>query len=237
MFKTAKLSLTMLFISFSVSAQNPAENAIKRIFSATDSQIATFAFLENYNGFEIPTPSGFTVESSKNSSETANPYLYLPITVKAVYEYEYTSSEFQGSKKVVVEYNGYSEKDSLTYASITYYNKNGQRTYDYTIKIANNGIVVSDTILAGPRIEIPFPLFKGKEWTENADKNRVSTFSAKTSVPAGNFENCLKIVTKIGGGDAGVAERYYAANIGLVLESVNAEDKQEALKLVSFFKK
>ncbi len=237
MLKAAKLLSITVSLAFSVSAQDFAENAIRKTFSATDGQMAPFISLENYKGFEIPSPAGFSADPSKNSSETADPYLYLPISVKAVYEYEYTSSEFQGAKKVVVEYKGYSEKDSLTAASITYYNRNGQKTYDFTIKIANNGLIVSDTILAGARVEIPFPLFKGKEWTENADKNRVSTFSAKASVPAGSFENCLKIITKIGGGDAGVAERYYAPNVGLVLESVNAEDKQETLKLVSFSKK
>lgn len=237
MLKAAKLSLVIVSLAGYISAQDFAEKAIKKTFSATDGQMAPFISLENYKGFEIPSPSGFSVEQNKNSSETADPYVYLPISVKAVYEYEYTSSEFQGSKKVIVEYKGYSEKDSLTSASITYYNRNGQKTSDFTLKISNNGILASDTILAGARIEIPFPLFKGKEWTENSDKNRVSTFSAKASVPAGNFENCLKIITKIGGGDAGIAERYYAQNVGMVLENISAEDKQETLKLVSFKKK
>jgi len=224
MLKTAKLFLTLSFLNLNISAQDLASKAIEKAFSVTDRQIMSVG---DYKGFEIPSPVGFSVEVSKNSSQTADPYLYLPISIKGVYEYEFTSSEFQGAKKVIVEYKGYSEKDSMAIASITYFNKNGKKTYDFTLKIAQNGIVASDTILAGARVEIPFPLFKGKEWTENSDKNRVSTFSAKVSVPAGTFDNCLKITTKIGGGDAGFSERYYAPGKGLVMETVNAEDKQE----------
>ncbi|GAB4033793.1 MAG: hypothetical protein Fur0012_13800 [Elusimicrobiota bacterium] len=231
MLKTAKLLLIVFALSSGLSAQGLADRAIEKAFSATDSQIISVG---NYKGFEVPSPTGFSVDATKSSSETADPYLYLPISIKGVYEYEFTSSEFQGTKKVVVEFKGYSEKDSMASASITYFNKNSQKSNDFTLKIADNGIISSDTVLAGARIEIPFPLFKGKEWTENSDKNRVSTFSAKISVPAGNFENCLKITTRIGGGDAGVAERYYAPNLGLVMETVNAEDKQETLRLVSF---
>ena len=229
-------SLSIIILS-SVSAFAQAAVVIPDAFLTSDAQFSgdvgqAAAELER---FDVPAPVNPFVEPGKDSSETADPYVYLPIQVRMVYEYEYTSSEFLGSKRVTVEYKGYSEKDSLTNASITYYNKNGVKNYEFQIKVNPNGLSVSDTILAGvARIEIPFPLFKGKEWTENSDKNRVSTFSAKTSLPAGNFAGCLRITTKLGGGDAGSAERIYAPGIGLVSETITAEDKQESLKLISF---
>jgi hypothetical protein len=44
----------------------------------------------------------------------------------------------------------------------------------------------------------------------------------------------MKVTTKIGGGDAGSAERYYAPGIGLVYEEVRGEDVQETIKLISW---
>jgi len=53
-------------------------------------------------------------------------------------------------------------------------------------------------------------------------------------VPAGAYNGCLKITTRLSGGDAGSAERYYAPGVGLVYERINSEDRQETLKLTSY---
>jgi len=233
--KVAKLLILILAVN-PVFSQD-IEVKLKDVFSLTDSQIKPFLdeAVKNSKAFSVPEPVPY-YETNKNSSETQDPYLYLPIFTKAIYEYEFTSSEFSGTKKVVVEYKDYSEKDSQASATIYFYNKKEVKTFDLNIKIKNNGLFVTGSILEGARTEIPIPLFKGKEWSENSNKNRVSSFSARIQTPAGNFENCLKIVTAIAGGDAGNAERYYAPNIGLIYEKISAEDKQELIRLVSYKK-
>jgi len=233
----AKLSIILSITAGSAFSQISAPE-IKNFFNTSDIQLNDVfnQGLKISEKFEIPIPSLPYLDTSKNSSESLDPYNYLPIFNRVVYEYEYTSSEFIGNKKVVVEFKGYSEKDSLTNVTITYYNKKGTKIVDYTIKISPSGLISSDSILGGSRIELPIPLFKDKQWTENSNNNRITSINAKVQTQAGTFLNCLKVYTRIGGGDAGSAERYYAPGIGLVMENVNAEDKQESIKLVSFKK-
>lgn len=178
---------------------------------------------------ELPLPQ-FRTET-RNSSEVHDPYIYLPIFKKVRYEYSYQSTNFSGSKKIVVEYLEYSEKDSLVKARITYYNKKNTKTIDYSLKITDKGIYATDSILGGERLEIPIPLFKDKRWTENGNENRVIGFSSKIEVPYGNFDNCLKILTNIKGAEIGKRERYYAPNIGLVKEVIKFEDKTDIIEL------
>lgn len=185
--------------------------------------------------FEISTPN--PVKDNffmKTSSETQDPYLYLPIFRKIRYEYSYQSTNFVGKRKIVVEFKGYSDKEFQTKVTLTYFNKKDIKTIEYVLKITEKGILATDSILGGQRIEIPIPLFKDKRWTENDKENRVIGFSSKVETPYGVFQNCLKILTNIKGAEIGKRERYYAPNIGLVKEIIKFEDKTDIIELEKF---
>ncbi|MGC9070001.1 MAG: hypothetical protein ACP5IO_01655 [Elusimicrobiales bacterium] len=181
---------------------------------------------------ELPTPKPQIL--NKNSTQTHNPYLYLPIFKKIRYEYSYTSTNFIGTKKIEVEFVEYSTKDSLTTATITYYNKNNVKKVNYQLKITDKGIFATDSIIGDQRIEIPIPLFKDRRWSENGNENRVIGFSSKVKTPYGSFDSCLKILTSIKGSEIGKNERYYAPNVGLVKEVFKSEERVDTIELVKF---
>lgn len=184
---------------------------------------------------EIQNPKpAIDIPLSRTSSETQNPYLYLPIFKKMRYEYSYQSTNFVGKRKIVVEYKEYSEKEFQTKVTLTYFNKKDTKTIEYFLKITEKGILATDSILGGERLEIPIPLFKDKRWTENDKENRVIGFSSKAETPYGTLQNCLKILTNIKGAEVGKRERYYAPNIGLVKEIIKFEDKTDIIELERF---
>lgn len=174
------------------------------------------------------------IDSSKNSTETADPFLYYPILKKMTYEYSLESTEFVGKKKVIVKFLNYSEKDSLMSGTITYFNKKSLKTVDFTVRINEQGLYNSKPVIGEPRIEIPIPLFKDKRWTENGNKNRVIGFSSAVTTPAGEFK-CMKILTKIFDGDTGKIERFYAPGIGLIKEVRKSEEKSYILTLITYY--
>ncbi len=182
------------------------------------------------NKFELPTPQIQLI--NKNSTETYDPYIYLPIFKKIKYEYSYKSTNFIGEKKIEVEFVEYSEKELLTKATITYYNKKDVKRKDFEFRVSEKGIIATDSIIGGKRIEIPIPLFKDKRWTENGNENRVIGFSSKVETPYGSFNNCLKILTNIKGNEVGKRERYYAPGIGLVKEILKVEERVDIIELV-----
>ncbi|MCX7641952.1 MAG: hypothetical protein N2Z20_04890 [Elusimicrobiales bacterium] len=219
---------------------------MKKLIIVIVSSVGMILNAENYYNFsydinikklevDVKIPS-FKIDSNtiKNSSEIHEPYLYLPIFKKLRYEYSYESTNFVGKKKIVVEFTGYSEKDSLATAKIVYYNKKDTKAIEFSLKITEKGILATDSILGGERIEIPIPLFKDKRWTENDKENRVIGFSSKAETPYGNFTNCLKILTNIKGNEIGKRERYYAPNIGLVKEIIKFEEKTDIIELEKF---
>lgn len=159
---------------------------------------------------------------------------YFPIKKNIKLEYEYTSSEFLGKKRVIIEISEYSEKDNSAKAKMIIFKGNRYESTDYNIYITESGILATDSILDGKRTEIAFPVKLGKVWTEGRNKNRISSLNAKITVPAGELTNCIKIITKIADGDAGSAVRYYAPGIGLVYEEVKGEDVQETIKLLNW---
>ncbi|MBI4656332.1 MAG: hypothetical protein HY746_06250 [Elusimicrobia bacterium] len=181
----------------------------------------------------VELPSGLT-EETKDAANSPSPLSYFPMEKKMRYEYEYTSSEFLGTKRVVVEFVEYSEKDYTTTVKVTVIRGSKIQSGTFFIQLTEKGLHSSDSILAGKRTEIPFPLYRGKTWEEGSNTYRITSLNAKTAVPAGSFENCLKITAKIGDGDAGTASRYYASGTGLVYEEILGEDVQEKIQLVSY---
>jgi len=182
---------------------------------------------------KLPVPD-YVIES-RSSSQIVDHFKYLPVFDKGTYEYEYESTSFTGKRKIVMEFLGYSEKDSSTLVSLTYYNKKDTKTFNYTIKITQRGIIFNDIITGEERTEIPIPLFKDKRWSENGNENRVIGFSSKVETPYGKYDNCLKILTSLK--ENGKMERFYAEGIGLVMEKIKTEDKTDILTLVRYIKK
>ncbi|MEF3281046.1 MAG: hypothetical protein K6357_08810 [Elusimicrobiota bacterium] len=175
--------------------------------------------------------------AAKNASEVVDHFKYFPIFKKIRYEYEYESTDFTGKKKIIVEFNGYSEKDSVTTAIVTYYNKKDIKTIEFPIRLLEKGIYSRDIILGIERFEIPIPLFKDKRWSENGNENRVIGFSSRVQTSNNVYENCLKILTHLKSSEFNKIERYYAPGIGLVKEVIKSEDKTDIITLVNFLEK
>ncbi|OGR41848.1 MAG: hypothetical protein A2X35_11085 [Elusimicrobia bacterium GWA2_61_42] len=230
-FANSVLFLSLTLAPLCAAAQTgPLENVLAR----TDSALAE-AFLkasQTMPPFTVPPPVSISGDNRASDTPAAD---YLPLNQRAVYEYEYTSSEFTGVKTVRVEYLEYSQAErSVKVNMIIFAARSKPRVSNFVVTAGPAGIRSSDSPLSGPRLEIPFPLAYNQVWNEGSDRNRVAALNAKAAVPAGTFDGCLKITTKLGGGDSGAAERYYAPGVGLVYEQIISEDRQEAIRLTSY---
>lgn len=183
-----------------------------------------------------PEMPGKTLESTPEAIAFAS--AYFPMNKGMKLKYEYTSSEFDDTKIVVIEILEVSARNEEVYAKVRMTPNLGGRTASrfYTITRNSKGIFSGETIIMGPRKEFPIPLKVGRRWTEGSNLNRVSSLKSKVkiSVPAGNFTGCLRIVTKIDGGDGGSAVRFYYPGVGLVYEEYMGEERQDTVKLLSF---
>lgn len=179
------------------------------------------------DSFSIPEPLILRPETKDSATE------FFPMRKNRIYEYEHTSSEFLGTRKLTIEYLDYSEKEGFLTARLTAHNRTTPWVEDYSVQFKSDGLHSTSSPLGGPRVEIPLPLYQNRSWTEGQLYNRVTSLKYRTTVPAGTFEGCVKILSKIGGGDAGSAYRVYAPGVGLVEEALSAEDRQDHIRLVS----
>ena len=228
---TSAVFISLILAPLGVFAQ---AGAIENVLARTDSALAA-DFLKAAAGmqpFTVPPPVSISPDQGRASDTPAADY--LPLNKRSVYEYEYTSSEFTGVKTIRLEYTGYSQTEHTVQVSMIIFNKTKPRVSNFVMTADASGIRSSDSPLSGPRLELPFPLAYNQVWNEGSDRNRVAALNAKISVPAGTYSGCLRITTKLGGGDAGSAERYYAPGVGLVYEQINAEDSQQTIKLTSY---
>ena len=184
-------------------------------------------------GPELPDK---TLESTPEAIAFAS--AYFPMNKGMHFKYEYTSSEFDDTKIVVIEIIEVFARNEEVYAKARMTpNLGGRTAYSfYTITRTPKGIFSGETIIMGPRKEFPIPLKVGRRWTEGSNLNRVSSLKSqvKISVPAGDFPGCLRIVTKIDGGDGGSAVRFYYPGVGLVYEEYMGEERQDTLRLISY---
>ncbi|MCK5583463.1 MAG: hypothetical protein KAI33_06715 [Elusimicrobiales bacterium] len=243
--------LIIILLTFAVSAK--AENShslLLNILSKTDSQMIP----EAKNSMEIFDAAAEIVPSADNPMSmyrtaflpdpidpenkgekiTGAAMDFYPINKKIRYDYEYTSTDFLGTKYVIFEFANYSEKDNSVTVNVTI--TKGAKSYKmtYNLTLAFDGIYSTNSFLEGPRLEMPNSIYRGKAWTKGANKNWVSSVKSRVDIPAGHFENCVRIKTRIGDGDAGSAVRYYNRGIGLLYEEWQAEDKVETLRLLSY---
>lgn len=226
-----------LFVSVLFSALAPyaaaQQAALDRVLGATDPALAAVAQAAagTLPTFTVPPPVSITPGGRVTDAQAAE---YLPLARRAVLEYEYYSSEYAAPRAVRVEFLSYSDKDAAAQVNMIIFGEKKPRVSNFVMTAARDGIRSTDSPLYGPRLELPLPLVYNASWNEGPDHSRVAALNAKVSVPAGDYEGCLKIATRLSGGDAGSAERYYAPGVGLVYERVISEDRQETLKLTSY---
>lgn len=159
---------------------------------------------------------------------------YFPLKEKTRYEYELKSSEFDGVATVYIDIIRVKKRNKTTIADARMIFKlRDENITEFKIKKDNKWVITTDGITVGGRKEFPLPVEEGKKWDEYPDYNEIISLTDKVSVKAGKFSNCLKVMTKINGGDGGIAFRYYAPDVGYILEDWKGEDRQMYAELVS----
>lgn len=228
-----KLIISFVFAAFAVPPAFAQYGAVQRVADAVDPVLAAALLKaqENMPVFSVPPPVSISTENRTSDTPAAD---YLPLNKRAVYEYEYTSSEFLGAKAVRVEFMSWSDAEKTAAVNMIIFNKTRPKVSNFVIASGPDGIRSSDSPIYGPRLEIPVPLAYNLAWNEGADRSRVAALNARVTVPAGAYSGCLRISTRLNGGDSGAAERYYAPGVGLVYERVISEDRQDTIKLVSW---
>lgn len=220
---------TALVISLAASAAQAQVNigAIPSVAATVDPSLA--------GAFNVPGPQAIPmpVTPVKVGLETlATPY--FPIDRVLRLEYEHASSEFIGTRTIILEFTSYSASDNSVGVRKTSIGRTSARSVEYVVNVYPGGVMAGNSPLGGARLELPLPVVPGSSWQEGPDQSRVAALGARVAVPAGSFADCVRVVTRLAGGEAGVAERYYAPGVGLVYETRRGEDFQETLKLVSY---
>lgn len=230
--KTTLSSAVLLALLLAPPGACAQYGAVQNVLANTDPALAA-AFKAAQAAmpvFSVPAPVAITQDKGPDTPAAD----YLPLNKRAVLEYEYTSSEFPAAKLVRLEYMEYSEHDRTARINMIIFNKVNPKVSNFVQAADNQGVRSSDSPLYGPRLEIPFPLVYNGSWDEGADHSRVAALNARVTVPAGTYAGCLRITTRLNGGEAGAAERYYAPGVGLVYEQLVSEDRQETIKLSSY---
>ena len=159
---------------------------------------------------------------------------YFPLKEKTRYEYEFQSSEFDGVAKVFIDILKVNKKGKTIVANARMkFILRDENIVEFKIKNDSKWVVTTDGIVIGGRKEFPLPPKEGLHWNEYSDYNEIVSMTDKVSVKAGKFTNCLKVITRIAGGDAGIGVRYYAPGVGYILEDYKAEDRTSYVELVS----
>ncbi|MFH1620143.1 MAG: hypothetical protein ABIG11_09625 [bacterium] len=220
----------------SASSMTGLDPVIRAAVSILDPDMAE-AVKNAYSQEDIIFPHTFPSEGK--ITEPGSLPDYFPADSNLRLEYDHTGSEFPGTRRIIMEFNGMSalEGPVVTHAVMTVINGSVvEGTSVINITRTDKGVYVSDSITSGSRREIAFPIVPGKVWTENSDISRISSLKASMAVPAGQFSNCLKIAVRLGGGDAGSSVRYYAPGVGLVYEEISGESGHDTVKLISYNK-
>ncbi len=162
---------------------------------------------------------------------------YFPLKEKIRYEYKFTSTEFEGSAKIYIDILEVKIKSGKTVAQARMiFELRDSHTTLYTITRDHKWFTTADGVITGGRREFPLPVKEGVKWEEYPDSSEVVSLSDKVSIKAGRFAKCMKIVTRLAGGDAGKSVRYYAPGTGYILEEYSGEDKTCELELLAVTK-
>ncbi|MDD4004486.1 MAG: hypothetical protein PHW69_04700 [Elusimicrobiaceae bacterium] len=160
---------------------------------------------------------------------------FFPIKGHVSMVYEYTTSDQDKSEIVEVVFDAvnHNSGEVAVSARVSRPSDSTSVPTSFLAKRTALGVFSYDFIRRSNRMEFPSDLQPGAEWNSNVGIERIETLRGWVVVPAGKFTSCLKVVTRIGGGDLGTAVRYYAPGAGLVFEEIRAEDVQSQLRLVS----
>ena len=159
---------------------------------------------------------------------------YFPLKENTRFEYKYKSTEFEGVAKVFIDIIKVVRKPGKTVAQAQMiFELRDTHTDDYAITRDAKWLTTADGVITGGRREFSLPPKEGAVWSESPDENEIVSMSDKVSIKAGKFKNCMKVVTRLAGGDTGKSVRYYAPGTGYILEEYTAEDKICELELVS----
>ena len=223
--------MTKCFISLIVSLMMfPAAagaRSLEGVLAATDPALAAAvraAVQDKQFAAPVPAP----MESSKAAP---GPELYAPFHRDGIYNYEYTSTEFTGTRTLRLEFGTYSAKDASVTVRKTVFNANTPQVTAFKVYFTRRGIEADGSPLAGPRLEMPSPLTYNQTWDEGQDRNRVAAVNTEIRTASGIHKGCVRIITRLAGG--GTMNRYYAPGVGLVAEQLLTKDKQEMISLVS----
>lgn len=176
---------------------------------------------------QVPAP----VRTYKAASA---PEDYAPFHRGGVYDYEYTSSGFNGSRTLRLEYGAFSAGDSSVLVTRTVFSGNIPQATAFRVYLTQSGIQAGGSPLAGPRLEMPSRLALNQAWDEGQDRSRVAAVNTSIKTAAGNYTGCVRIITRLAGGQGGTINRYYAPGVGLVAEQLLTTGKQEMISLVSY---
>lgn len=162
---------------------------------------------------------------------------YFPLKDQTRYEYIFTSTEFEGTAKVYIDILSVAKKAAKTVAQARMiFELRDSHTTNYVITRDAKWLTTADGVVIGGRREFPLPVKEGAKWDEYPDASEVVSLSDKVSIKAGKFAKCMKVVTRLAGGDSGKSVRYYAPGVGYILEEYNGEDKTCELELVAVTK-
>ncbi len=89
-------------------------------------------------------------------------------------------------------------------------------------------------VFTGKRLVLPFPIEEGREWEGTHGTNTVESTDRTEAVPAGVFENCVRVTYLINAGDSGWGEEIYAPGVGLIRETYSDEASPWTMELLSY---
>lgn len=222
------ISLIVSLMMFPAAA---GAQSLEGLLAATDPALAAAvrAAVQDRQ-FAAPVPAPV-----ENSKAAPGPELYAPVHRDGIYNYEYTSTEFTGTKTLRLEFGAFSYRDSSVTATKTVFNMNTPQVTTFKVHFTRRGIEADGSPLGGPRLEIPSPLTYNQTWDEGGDHSRVAAVNTEIKTASGIHKGCVRIITRLAGG--GTINRYYAPGVGLVAEQLLTKDKQEMISLVSYLLK
>ncbi|MBO4555761.1 MAG: hypothetical protein J5706_03305, partial [Elusimicrobiales bacterium] len=136
---------------------------------------------------------------------------YFPLKENWRYTYNFTSSDFSGTATVHIDILDVRKEENKISANarMTFILRD---THVTKFEVVNDGewLYSTNGIVTGGRKAFPIPPETGKKWVEAPDSCRIQSMDEICEIPAGKFENCMKINTMIADGDGGTASRWYA---------------------------
>ncbi|MBI4422627.1 MAG: hypothetical protein HY554_02805 [Elusimicrobia bacterium] len=162
---------------------------------------------------------------------------YFPLMEGYTLRYHHTSTEFEGTETVEIEFKDVEafRNDAQATATLTRSRMGAPAKQEaYPVRKSAKQVTAAGGVLGFSRMEFPLPPVPGKKWTESPNAHEIAATDAAIEVPAGKFLRCLRVNTYIAGGDGGSAIRYYAPGVGYVYEEYSDENWGARVRLIGF---